>query len=303
MTDGFWPNDARLALTISLMFESGGQPDVGALGPLASIPIAPEYPDLPTRTYFEYGYLEGIPRLLDLFDRFGVKVTSFMVGQAVDRNPDVAQEIVRRGHECAAHGVQWVPQWELAPDEERAFIRASVDSLERATGQRPVGWNCFALRGSVNTVGLLQEEGFLYHIDDISCDEPFVRQVNGQPFVTVPYSLHLNDLTCYELQGFSTMDYLQLLKDEFDVLYAEGRDRRRMMVVCCHDRVAGRPARVKVLADFFEYAQRHDGVWFARKDEIARFVLERGEAEPPRAVSASVDHTGRPEVAGVAERG
>ena len=63
------------------------------------------------------------------------------------------------------------------------------------------------------------------------------------------------------------------MKDEFDVLYAEGRARRRMLVVACHDRVAGRPARAKALGEFLEYAGSHDGVWFARKDEIARWML------------------------------
>jgi len=58
----FWPNGARLAITMSLMFESGGEvrPDSGALGPLFPIPMPLEIPDLPTETYFQYGYLEGI---------------------------------------------------------------------------------------------------------------------------------------------------------------------------------------------------------------------------------------------------
>ncbi len=44
------------------MFESGGEvrPDSGALGPLFPIPMPLEIPDLPTETYFQYGYLEGI---------------------------------------------------------------------------------------------------------------------------------------------------------------------------------------------------------------------------------------------------
>ena len=91
-------------------------------------------------------------------------------------------------------------------------------------------------------------------LEKIACDEPFVQRVNDQPFVTVPYTLHVNDLVSYELQGFSTQAFLQLLKDEFDVLYAEGQARRRMLVVACHDRVAGRPARAKALAEFLEYA-------------------------------------------------
>ena len=273
----FWPNGARLAITISLMFESGGEvrPDSGALGPLFPIPMPMEIPDLPTETYFQYGYLEGIPRLLNLFDQYDVKVTSFMVGQAVDRNPEVARQIAQSGHECAAHGQRWVPQYAMSPDEERAFIRASVDSVQRATGQRPIGWNCNALRRSTRTLELLQKEGFLYHIDDVSRDEPFVQSVNDRPFVTLPYTLHLNDLVCSELQGFSTQAFQQMLKDEFDVLYEEGRARPRMMVIACHDRVAGRPARVKALAGFLEYALSNSGVWFARKDEIARWTLDR----------------------------
>ena len=47
-----------------------------------------------------------------------------------------------------------------------------------------------------------------------------------------------------------------------------------MLVVACHDRVAGRPARVKALGEFLDYASRYAGVWFARKNEIARWMLE-----------------------------
>jgi hypothetical protein len=64
----FWPGDARLAITISMMFEANGQPISGAGGPITE-PIKPGYPDLATNTYFDYGMREGIPRLLDLFDR------------------------------------------------------------------------------------------------------------------------------------------------------------------------------------------------------------------------------------------
>lgn len=100
---GFWPNGARLAISIALQFEAGGQPISGA-GGLIPEPIKKGYPDLATNSYFDYGVQEGLPRLLDLFDKYGVKATSFMVGKAVDNNPELAREIVRRGHEPAAHG-------------------------------------------------------------------------------------------------------------------------------------------------------------------------------------------------------
>lgn len=168
------------------------------------------------------------------------------------------------------------------------MIRKCAEVIKRATGQTPVGWNCNALRGTVRTLDLLQEQGFIYTIDDVSRDEPFVREVNGRPFVTIPYTLHANDLVCYEFQGMSTGAYLQLIKDEFDYLYAEGSRRRRMVVVSCHDRVIGRPARAKALDEFLAYAKSKPGVWFARKDEIARYMLDEHQAATggPAAVRA-----------------
>jgi len=97
--------------------------------------------------------------------------------------------------------------------------------------------------------------------------------VRGRDFVTVPYTFHMNDIVSFPFAGWNPRAFEQALKDEFDQLYEEGAYRRRMMVVSLHDRISGRPGRVRVLDGFLEYARSKKGVWFARKDEIARFVL------------------------------
>ena len=106
-------------------------------------------------------------------------------------------------------------------------------------------------------------------------------------FVTVPYTFHLNDIVSFPFSGWNPMAYEQALKDEFDQLYGEGVRRRRMMVISLHDRISGHAGRVRVLDRFLEYARSKQSVWFARKDEIARFardnraktpVLDRGPA-------------------------
>jgi hypothetical protein len=55
-----WPDAARLAVTISMQFEAGGQPISGAPGPVDE-PIQPGYPDLPQNSFYEYGVREGSP--------------------------------------------------------------------------------------------------------------------------------------------------------------------------------------------------------------------------------------------------
>lgn len=275
----FWPNGARLAVTVSMQFEAGGQPISGAPGPVTEA-IQPGYPDLPQNSFYEYGVCEGIPRLLDLFDKHAIKVTSFMIGEAVEKHPELAAEIVHRGHEAAAHGRRWENQYLLEPEAERQWILDSVDAVERATGTRPRGYNNYWMRGSVHTLEILQQLGFTYHIDDLSADEPFIQKLPGGPFVTVPYTVHMNDIASFDFAGFAPYDYEQQLQDEFEQLYEEGATRRRMMSLSLHDRISGHASRVRALDRFFSTVRQRPDVWWARRDEIADWALATPEVTP-----------------------
>ena len=131
----FWPGGARLAVSVSMQFEAGGQPISGAGGPITE-PILPGFADLGQNTFYEYGAREGVPRLLDLFDKHGIRMTSFMIGDAVRRHPDVAAEIVARGHEAGAHGRSWQRQYHLPRPQEKEWITDSVQAIEQVTAGR-----------------------------------------------------------------------------------------------------------------------------------------------------------------------
>src|SRR5260370_8730752 len=199
---GFWASGVRLVISISLMFESGGQPISGASGPISE-PIKGGLPDLPTNAFFAYGHYEGIPRALNLFDKHNIKASCFMVGKAIEQAPELAQEIVRRGHEAAAHGRTWSPSYNLPREQEKRFIADSVETIHHITGQTPIGCNADWLRNSVHILETLQELGFLYSIDEPSRDEPIIVPVKGQDFVTVPYTFHMNDISSYPFYGYN----------------------------------------------------------------------------------------------------
>jgi peptidoglycan/xylan/chitin deacetylase (PgdA/CDA1 family) len=270
----FWPNGARLVISISMQFEAGGQPLKGTDSPFPKVNFPMSVPaDLVTNTWFAYGYREGIPRLLDLWDRHGVKVTSHMIGEAVKRNPELAREIVARGHEAAAHGPRWSSQYAMSRSEERKFLQEARTMVEQVTGQRPIGYNCNWMRRSPHTLSLLSELGYVYHIDDLSRDEPFIEQVDGKDFVVVPYTLRNNDILLVEGRNYSPSKFLEQIKLEFDQLYQEAGNRRRMMSISTHDRIGGTPGMVKVLDEFLRYVKTFPDVAFMRKDEIVRYVV------------------------------
>lgn len=267
-----WPNGAQLVISVSMQFETGGQPE-GADSPFSGNKLPARQPDLPAQSWFHYGAVEGVYRMLDLWDKHGIKVTSHVVGEAAVRYPEVAKAIANRGHEIAAHGIRWSNQWNLSYEEEKKFIKDGVDTVEAITGKHAVGYNCNWLRRSPNTVKVLQDLGFLYHIDDLSRDEPFVSTVRGKKFVVMPYTLRNNDIVNIEGKNWSPDQFLNQLTTEFDQLYSEGASKRRMMSISLHDRIGGTPAIVKVMDEFIRYAKEHKGVVFMRKDEIAKLVL------------------------------
>ncbi|QEM08585.1 polysaccharide deacetylase family protein [Mucilaginibacter rubeus] len=267
-----WVDGSRLVVSVSMQFEAGGQPD-NAESPFPQN-MQKGYIDLPGATWFQYGYKEGIPRMLDNWDKLGVKVTSHMVGSAVLKNPTLAKEIVDRGHEAAAHGMNWATQYTMPYEQEKQFIKDGADAIKKVTGFTPVGYNANWLRRGENTLKILQELGFVYHIDDLSRDEPFIIPVNQKDFVVVPYTLRNNDIVLIEGKNFSVDQFLNQVKMEFDQLYAEAEFKRRQMSISFHDRIGGTPQMVKAANDLIKYIQQHKGVSFKRKDEIAKMALE-----------------------------
>jgi len=269
--NGKWQDGSRLVVSVSMQFEAGGQPD-NAESPFPRN-MEKGFIDLPSATWYEYGFKEGIPRMLDNWDQLGIKVTSHMVGTAVLKNPALAKEIVDRGHEAAAHGMSWSTQYNLPYEEEKKFIKDGVDAIKKTTGFNPVGYNANWLRRGKNTLTILQELDFKYHIDDLSRDEPFIIKVNNKDFAVVPYTIRCNDIVLIEGKNFSVDQFINQVKAEFDQLYKESASKRRQLSISFHDRIGGTPQMVKVTADLIKYIQDHKGVSFKRKDEIAEMTL------------------------------
>ncbi|MDL2142321.1 MULTISPECIES: polysaccharide deacetylase family protein [Flavobacterium] len=270
-TNSKWADGSRLVVSVSMQFEAGGQPG-NAESPFPQN-MEKGYQDLPASTWYQYGYKEGIPRMLDNWDKLGIKVTSHMVGTAVLKNSALAKEIVDRGHEAAAHGMSWSSQYNLSYDDEMKFIKDGVDAIKKATGFNPVGYNANWLRRGENTLKILQELGFTYHIDDLSRDEPFIIKVNSKDFVIVPYTIRCNDILLIEGKNFSTDQFFSQVKAEFDQLYAESEFKKRQLSISFHDRIGGTPQMVQTTRDLIKYVQGHKGVSFKRKDEIAQMAL------------------------------
>ena len=275
-----WPNDARIAVSVVVNYEEGaeyslldGDSHHETNGEVPS-PVPSPQRDLFNESFFEYGSRVGVWRLLNLLEKYEVSSTFFCCALALERNPEVAKEIVAKGHEVCGHGYRWEEYHLLDQDAERQAIEKTVASLTRTTGQRPLGW--FTRYGpSINTRQLVVDEGgFIYDSGAFNDDLPYFVPVNDKPWLVVPYSMETNDARFWRGGLSSIRDFYEYLKDSFDCLYDEGRSHPKMMSVGLHCRIAGRPARSKAVERFLDYAKGFPGVWFARRVDIARWWLE-----------------------------
>jgi allantoinase len=282
-----WPNGARIALQFVLNYEEGAESHLLHGDPasetfLSEIIGAQAFPDrhLSMDSMYEYGSRAGVWRLLREFDSRGLPLTVFAVAMALERNPEVARAFVEGGHEIACHGWRWIHHQAMDEATERAHIARATASIRAATGGRwPLGW--YTGRDSPNTKRLVADEGgYLYDSDYYGDDLPFWMQVTKSDGSTlqrlvVPYTLDSNDMRFAAMQGFNTGDHFHTyLKDAFDVLYAEGDpaglDRPKMLSIGMHCRLLGRPGRLRGLQRFLDHVQQHEGVWVARRIDIAR---------------------------------
>ena len=273
-----WPNGARIAVQIILAYEEGAENcilhgDAASEAFLSEIVGAQPLVgvrNMNMESIYEYGSRVGFWRLLRLFEERKINTTVLAVGMALERHAEAAAAMVEGGHEVASHGWRWIDYQYVGEETERQHMTLAIESIEKMTGQRPLGW--YTGRMSPQTRRLVVEEGgFLYDADSYCDDLPYWLDVEGKQHLVVPYTLEANDMRFASAQGFNSGDqFFTYLKDTFDVFYAEGAERPKMMSVGLHCRLAGRPGRFAAFQRFLDYMQSHEKVWICTRLDIAR---------------------------------
>jgi putative urate catabolism protein len=277
-----WPGGARIAVQFVLNYEEGGENcvlhgDAGSEQFLSEIVGAASYParHLSMESIYEYGSRVGAWRILREFERRGWPLTVFGVGMAMARHPDFVRACLELGHEIASHGWRWIHYQTVDEATERAHLERAVAIHRELTGAAPLGW--YTGRDSPNTRRLVVEHGgFEYDADYYGDELPFWTEVETRdgrrvPHLVVPYTLDANDMRFATAQGFNTGGhFFEYLRDTFDVLYAEGAERPKLMSVGMHGRLLGRPGRFAGLLRFLDHVARHERVWVCRRIDAAR---------------------------------
>jgi allantoinase len=274
-----WPNDARVAVSIVLNYEEGGENCVlhgdahseDVLTDLGAVEALPGARNLNVESLFEYGSRVGFWEIMRLLRERHVDATIYAVGMALERNPEAAAEIQQSGFEVACHGQRWIDYQFVPEDIEREHMQRNVEVITRMIGRAPLGW--YTGRPGPNTRRLLIEHGgFLYDSDAYNDDLPYWTRVGGRAHLVIPYAFDNNDSRLQRGGDFATgEEYFVYNRDAFDWLYRSAvAGRPRMMTIGLHGRIIGRPGRLGALLRLLEHIQRHDAVWLCSRAAIAQ---------------------------------
>jgi peptidoglycan/xylan/chitin deacetylase (PgdA/CDA1 family) len=259
---------------VTVMFETWPEGRTPPYSPMAS-PLREGVVDRQGISWAEYGGRTGIWRLGEVLAAQGVKGTIAANARAVERYPESIRALHAAGHEIAGHSYtqdMFIPY--LAPEEERALIARCAGIIEGATGERPIGWASPRMTPSAHTAGFLAEQGFLWHGDYNDTDLPYVVRTPAGPVVALMHS----DFTDNRVMRGSPRDFLDVYRDTFDFLLGTGRPEILNLTVHAH--FGGRPPMAAMLQRILQHMRRQDGVWFARHDELARWVLQQSGEGP-----------------------
>jgi peptidoglycan/xylan/chitin deacetylase (PgdA/CDA1 family) len=260
-----WPDGARVAFYVGLNVEHFliDRPSTSLNEATATL-----VPDPLNYGWRDYGPRVGIWRLMETFDRHRIRPSVLLNSDVAARYPQIIKAGLERNWAWLAHGRNnSTLQAGMSVDEERAYLTDVVETIEHATGRRPRGWLGPGLTETFQTPRLLADLGLRYVLDWTNDDQPYRLKVPGM--LSVPYTVELNDLGIFTMNGHTGPEFLQMFKDQFDQLYADSADGGRVMALALHPFVIGQPHRYKYLDQALAYVAGHPGVWLTTSDEIA----------------------------------
>lgn len=234
----------------------------------------------------EYGVRVGLPRVLELLQRYRLPATFFIPGHTIDSFPEAVESVLQAGHEIAHHSYAHTDPSEQTADEERRDMDRALESLAKI-GVRPRGYRSPSADFSEVTLSLLEEYGFQYDSSLMADDfRPYHPRIGDQ--VTRDTSLvkgresRLWELPiCFELDDWvhfqfnfepyengtsSPSKVLEIWQAELGWMHANMEGG--LLTLTMHPQVIGRAHRIKMLEQFIIYALTYSDLKFERMDKV-----------------------------------
>ncbi len=278
-----WPNGAQAACAIVVSAEYYEmQPPADAFIP-ANVPGGfgrGPYPDFRNYSARAYGNRVGIFRIFAALEKYRLKASVALDALSADLCPQLLPHIARHGCEIVAHGqsVTRVISSSMSQDEERAYIRATLDTIRARTGVTPLGWHGPEYGESRRTPNLLAELGVGYVLDWPNDEQPITMRTPHGPITSIPMLIDLDDVYAQFHRKITAARWRTCVEEAVGRIVADGQDgRARLLVVNLHPWLSGHPFRIGHVEALFEMLAGRNDLWLATTGEIAAWWASKSQ--------------------------
>lgn len=275
-----WPGGKKVAVAFVFYVEVWGKDH----GPNFRPDMNGRTPDVVDEAFRQYAINWGVPRIGRLFRDMDVPLSLALNAQFPEQNPLIWKEL--RGlvpkAPIVAHGLNnstdLLPLGQ-GPAAQRAYIRQTLDMIEKSTGVRSVGWSSPSVYPDAQTFAATAAEGIRYTLDGMDSDILSRLGTSPRPLVLVPYPPTVVDMGQYLARFKEATDLERLWLDYVGELAREAAanpDRGATVVaIGIHPFVMGTPAGAAAMRRVLETLGRNPLVWLT---DVEAVVKAAGEA-------------------------
>ncbi len=261
-----WPGETKVAVCFVLYVEAWGF----GHGPNFRPDTAARDPDVVDESFRQYAIDWGISRVGRVFREQGLPLSIALNALFPERYPDVWNQLRALVPKAPiiAHGIN--NSTELLPlgrglDAQRAYIRRTLDLIEKDTGVRSRGWSSPSVYPNADTFTATAAEGIGYSLDTMDSDVLSRLATKSGPLVLIPYPVVTVDMGHYLQRSKDPSDMQRLWIDYVTELANDAAaypDREATVVaIGIHPFVIGTPAGAAALRRVLEDFKKQRLVW------------------------------------------
>ncbi len=273
--DWVWPNGKRIAVVFNVCLEAWSDGKAPGISPMGN-PLPAGVLDTMAISWAAYGVEVGIHRLMDAFARHGAKASVMTNAIIAERAPATVKAIADNGHEVLSHSyaMDVIPAL-LSEDDERKNITRCTALLEKAAGQKIVGWLSPRGTSKPSTPALLADSGYRWYGDVFHTDLPYAESHGNKRIVAIPLSYDVNDMPSMKY-GHPPRLMLEAFDEVMEI--ARAGSELRIIDVTSHAHIFGHHRGAYFYEKIIERATAAPDVWVGTRAQIAEHVLSAAKA-------------------------
>ncbi len=270
-----WPEGRKVAICFVLYVETWG---IGK-GPNFRPDMTGRSPDLVDESFRQYAIEWGIPRVGRLFKEQDAPLSIALSAEFPGRHPEVWKVFRASVPKAAivAHGINnSTDQLPLdkGVEAQMAYVRRTLDLIEKGTGMRPTGWSSPSVWSNAETVPATAAEGIKYSLDGMDSDV-LTRLVTPSGKLTmIPYPAVTVDMGQYLVRHKEPLDLERFWIDYIVELAGEAeKDPGRpatVVAIGIHPFVVGTPAGAASLRRVLETIRKQKLVWITDVEAVVK---------------------------------